>query len=78
MRLWVSCVYYNYSCKNTVLWPSIMLTDPKHEHHKQVIGIDGGAGQFVIAPGGRQIKILKVTALKPVFFQQHYAKKFKQ
>ena len=50
--------------QNTVLWPSIMSTDERHEHNKTLIGIDGGAGQFVIAPGGRQIKILKVLALK--------------
>ena len=47
-----------------------MLTDPEHEHHKQVIGIDGGAGRFVIAPGKRQIKLLKVKALKPVFVSE--------
>ena len=63
---------------NTVLWPSIMSTDERHEHNKTLIGIDGGAGQFVIAPGGRQIKILKVLSLKPVFFKKHYATKFKQ
>ena len=40
----------------------MMLTDPEHQHHKQVIGIDGGAEQFVVAPGLRQIKILNVKA----------------
>ena len=53
-----------------------MLTDPVHKRHKEVIGYDGGIGQFVIAPDGKVLKIMSITALPPGVFKEKYAAKF--
>ena len=52
-----------------------MLTVPVHKRHKEDIGYDGGIGQFVIAPDGKVLKIMSITALPPLFFEEKYAAK---